>query len=134
MDQKIIERVKKLREEIEGHNHSYYVLDNPTVDDYTYDMLMQELNGLEEQYPELADKNSPTQRVGGEALNLFEKVEGESKIFHDKTKFQQYLPTNPGLQRIIKWKLQHKEGNYALEKARKPLRLVCTGESVDYRS
>lgn len=75
MDQKIIDRVKKLREEIERHNHSYYVLDNPTVDDYTYDMLMQELKGLEEQYPELADKNSPTQRVGGEALNLFEKVE-----------------------------------------------------------
>lgn len=75
MDRKIIDKVKKLREEIERHNHSYYVLDNPTVDDYTYDMLMQELKGLEEQYPELADKNSPTQRVGGEALNLFEKVE-----------------------------------------------------------
>lgn len=75
MDREIIDKVKKLREEIEGHNHSYYVLDNPTVDDYTYDMLMQELKGLEEQYPELADKNSPTQRVGGEALNLFEKVE-----------------------------------------------------------
>lgn len=75
MEQKVIDRVKKLREEIEGHNYSYYVLDNPTVDDYTYDMLMQELKGLEEQYPELADKNSPTQRVGGEALNLFEKVE-----------------------------------------------------------
>ena len=56
MDKKIIERVKKLREEIEGHNYSYYVLDNPTVDDYTYDMLMQELKGLEEKYPELADK------------------------------------------------------------------------------
>ncbi|MDE6600216.1 MAG: NAD-dependent DNA ligase LigA, partial [Oscillospiraceae bacterium] len=75
MEQKVIDRVKKLREEIEGHNYSYYVLDNPTVDDYTYDMLMQELKVLEEQYPELADKNSPTQRVGGEALNLFEKVE-----------------------------------------------------------
>lgn len=75
MDREIIDKVKKLREEIEGHNHSYYVLDNPTVDDYTYDMLMQELKGLEEQYPELEDKNSPTQRVGGEALNLFEKVE-----------------------------------------------------------
>lgn len=74
MDKKIIERVKKLREEIEGHNYSYYVLDNPTVDDYTYDMLMQELKGLEEKYPELADKNSPTQRVGGEALSTFEKV------------------------------------------------------------
>lgn len=75
MEKNVIDRVKKLREEIERHNHSYYVLDNPTVDDYTYDMLMQELKGLEEQYPELADKNSPTQRVGGEALNLFEKVE-----------------------------------------------------------
>lgn len=74
MDQKIIERVKKLREELEEHNYNYYVLDNPTVDDYTYDMLMQELKGLEEQYPELADKNSPTQRVGGEALSTFEKV------------------------------------------------------------
>lgn len=74
MDKKIIERVKKLREEIEGHNYSYYVLDNPTVDDYTYDMLMQELKGLEEKYPELADKNSPTQRVGGEALSTFEKI------------------------------------------------------------
>lgn len=74
MDKKIIERVKKLHEEIEGHNYSYYVLDNPTVDDYTYDMLMQELKGLEEKYPELADKNSPTQRVGGEALSTFEKV------------------------------------------------------------
>ena len=75
MEQKIIDRVNSLKSEIEQHNYNYYVLDNPTVDDYTYDMLMQELKGLEEQYPELADKNSPTQRVGGEALNLFEKVE-----------------------------------------------------------
>ncbi|MCH5348121.1 MAG: NAD-dependent DNA ligase LigA [Oscillospiraceae bacterium] len=75
MDKKIIDRVKSLRSEIEQHNYNYYVMDNPTVDDYTYDMLMQELKGLEEKYPELADKNSPTQRVGGEALNLFEKVE-----------------------------------------------------------
>ena len=75
MEQKIIDRVNSLKSEIEQHNYNYYVLDNPTVDDYTYDMLMQELKGLEEKYPELADKNSPTQRVGGEALNLFEKVE-----------------------------------------------------------
>ena len=75
LEQKIIDRVNSLRSEIEQHNYNYYVMDNPTVDDYTYDMLMQELKGLEESYPELADKNSPTQRVGGEALNLFEKVE-----------------------------------------------------------
>jgi hypothetical protein len=46
-------------------------------------------------------------------------INGETKVFHDKTKYTQYLSTNPALQRIIKEKLQHKEKNYALEKARK---------------
>jgi hypothetical protein len=46
-------------------------------------------------------------------------MHGETKVFHDKTKFTQYLSMNPALQRIIKGKLQNKEGNYALEKARK---------------
>jgi hypothetical protein len=46
-------------------------------------------------------------------------IDGETKVFHDKTKFTQYLSTNPDLQRIIKGKYQHKDGNYNLEKARK---------------
>jgi hypothetical protein len=46
-------------------------------------------------------------------------TDGESNIFHDKTKFTQYLSINPALQRIIDGKHQHKEGNYTLEKARK---------------
>jgi hypothetical protein len=46
-------------------------------------------------------------------------IHGETKVFHDKTKFTQYLSTNPALQRIIKGKHQHKDGSYALEKARK---------------
>jgi hypothetical protein len=46
-------------------------------------------------------------------------IGGGTKIFHDKTKFTQYLSTNPALQRIIDEKCQHKEGNYTLEKARK---------------
>lgn len=75
MEQKIINRVNELREKLEQFNHEYYVLDNPSVDDYTYDMMMQELKKFESDYPELADPNSPTQRVGGEALNDFEKVE-----------------------------------------------------------
>jgi hypothetical protein len=49
------------------------------------------------------------------SINIVEKP----KVFHDKTKFTQYLSTNPALHRIIKGKLQHKEVNYALEKARK---------------
>jgi len=46
-------------------------------------------------------------------------IDGETKVFQDKTEFSQYLSMNPALQRIIKGKLQHKEGNEALEKARK---------------
>jgi hypothetical protein len=46
-------------------------------------------------------------------------MDGETKVFHDKTKFPQYLSRNPALQRIIKGKHQHKDGNYTLEKARK---------------
>lgn len=75
MEQSIIDRVNELRTTLEKYNYEYYVMDNPSVEDYTYDMMMQELKALEEKYPELADKNSPTQRVGGEALNVFEKVE-----------------------------------------------------------
>ncbi|MGN1135852.1 MAG: NAD-dependent DNA ligase LigA [Oscillospiraceae bacterium] len=75
MEQSIIDRVNELRTTLEKYNYEYYVMDNPSVEDYTYDMMMQELKALEEKYPELADPNSPTQRVGGEALNVFEKVE-----------------------------------------------------------
>ena len=46
-------------------------------------------------------------------------IDGETKVLHDKTKFTQYLSLNPALQRIIKGKQQHKDGNYTLEKARK---------------
>lgn len=71
----IFDKIKKLSSEIEKHNKNYYVLDNPEIPDYEYDMMMQELKKLESEYPEFAFENSPTKRVGGEALNTFEKVE-----------------------------------------------------------
>lgn len=64
-----------LSEEIEKHNYSYYVLDDPTIEDYEYDMLMQELYRLEKAYPELITPQSPSQRVGGMAESTFEKVQ-----------------------------------------------------------
>lgn len=67
-------RISELSEEIEKHSYKYYVLDNPDISDYDFDMLMQELKGLEKEYPELIQPDSPTQRVGGFALNTFEKV------------------------------------------------------------
>jgi hypothetical protein len=50
---------------------------------------------------------------------LLNSIDGEMKVFHDKTKCTQYRSMNPALQRITKGKLQHKEGNYTLKKARK---------------
>ena len=68
------ERVEALRGEIERHNHNYYDMDAPTIEDDEYDALMRELRGLEQEFPELLTPDSPSQRVGGTALNTFEKV------------------------------------------------------------
>jgi len=67
-------RIEKLREEIELHNHRYYVLDQPEISDAEYDRLMGELEKLENQVPELRTPNSPTQRVGAPPLETFEIV------------------------------------------------------------
>ena len=67
-------KVERLREEIEYHNHRYYILDQPEISDAEYDHLMKELERLEEQYPELRSPNSPTQRVGAPPLEAFEIV------------------------------------------------------------
>ncbi len=64
----------KLRRELEYHNKLYYVLDAPVISDYEYDMLMQRLKALEALHPELITPDSPTQRVGGQALSQFEPV------------------------------------------------------------
>ena len=69
------EKVNKLVETLNYHSRKYYVEDNPEIDDYDYDMMQQELKSLEEQYPDLLRPDSPTQRVGGEPIAIFEKVE-----------------------------------------------------------
>lgn len=67
--------ILKLRRELERHNKLYYVLDAPEISDYEYDMLMNRLKQLEAEHPELVTPDSPTQRVGGEALSQFEQVQ-----------------------------------------------------------
>ena len=66
--------ILRLRRELEYHNKLYYVLDAPVISDYEYDMLMQQLKALEAEHPELITPDSPTQRVGGQALSQFEPV------------------------------------------------------------
>jgi DNA ligase (NAD+) len=68
------QRATALRGEIEYHNYRYYVLDDPEISDAEYDALMQELEGLEERYPELRGPNSPTQRVGAPPVEEFGTV------------------------------------------------------------
>ena len=73
--QKMRERIMELRKIIEYHNHLYYVLDKPEIEDAEYDSLMRELIKIEKEYPELLREDSPSQRVGGSPLESFSKVE-----------------------------------------------------------
>ena len=69
------ERAAKLRRELNYHNHRYYTLDDPEIQDWQYDALIKELREIEAQHPELLTPDSPTQRVGGEPSAAFAEVE-----------------------------------------------------------
>ena len=68
-------RIAELTEILKEANYRYYVLDDPQIQDFEYDRLLRELEELEMAHPELAKEDSPTRRVGGEALSQFAKVE-----------------------------------------------------------
>ena len=70
----IKERILELTQILNDANYRYYVLDDPKMLDFEYDALLRELEVLEAEHPELAEPDSPTQRVGGEALSAFQKV------------------------------------------------------------
>jgi DNA ligase (NAD+) len=72
--------VEQLRAIIRQHDHRYYVLDAPVITDAEYDALYTQLERLEQQFPELATADSPTQRVGGEPIDAFEKVEHPEQL------------------------------------------------------
>lgn len=69
------ERIELLRARLHQYNYEYHVLDKPTISDLDYDKLLRELMDLEAAHPEYADPNSPTQKVGGQVLDAFDKVE-----------------------------------------------------------
>ncbi len=70
----IKERIKRLRDELNRHNHNYYVLNSPEISDKEFDMMMKELEFLEKENPEYADELSPTRRVGSDLTKGFEHV------------------------------------------------------------
>lgn len=76
-----MDRIKELVELINKYNYEYHTLDNPSVSDLEYDRLMQELIKLENQFPEYKLKESPTQKVGGEIIDKFDKVKHKIPMF-----------------------------------------------------
>lgn len=72
MDEK--QRIEQLRQELHEHNYRYYVLNQPVIDDQEFDLMMHELQDLEARHPEMADPNSPTQRVGSDLQTGFRQV------------------------------------------------------------
>lgn len=68
------ERILALRKQLNEHNYKYYVLNEPDITDFEFDALMRQLQQLEAQHPELADPNSPTQRVGSDLNQEFKQV------------------------------------------------------------
>lgn len=74
MSNTVLEQIQTLRSKLEDFNYQYYVLDNPTVPDAEYDRVMKELKKLEAEHPEFLTADSPSQKVGGQALNKFDQV------------------------------------------------------------
>ena len=77
----IEQKIEQLREELRQHNYNYYVLDNPTISDYDFDIKLKSLQELEDKYPEYFDATSPTQRVGGEITKSFNTVTHTHRMY-----------------------------------------------------
>ena len=77
----IQERILALREELNQHNYNYYVLDNPSISDFEFDIKLKELKKLEDENPIFFDINSPTQRVGGMITKNFATVQHEFRMY-----------------------------------------------------
>lgn len=75
------QKIQSLRDELRQHNYNYYILDNPTISDYEFDMKLKELQALEEAHPEFYDENSPTKRVGGTITKNFNTVVHDFRMY-----------------------------------------------------
>ena len=101
--------IQDLRDELNQHNHNYYVLDTPTISDFEFDQKLKQLQELENQHPEFYDDNSPTQRVGGTITKNF------NTVFHDYRMYS--LENSYSKEDLIDWenRIQKVLGNVTLQ-------------------
>lgn len=102
-------QIQTLRNELNQHNHSYYVLDQPTISDFEFDQKLKQLQDLEAQHPEFFDANSPSQRVGGTITKNFETVAHENRMYS--------LDNSYSREDLLDWevKIQKMLGNVSLD-------------------
>jgi DNA ligase (NAD+) len=105
----IFNTIQVLQEELNQHNHQYYVLDAPTISDFDFDLKLKQLQELETKHPEFFDPNSPTQRVGGTITKNFATVVHEHRMYS--------LDNSYSKEDLIDWehKIQRVLGNVNLE-------------------
>ncbi|WP_309641605.1 NAD-dependent DNA ligase LigA [Flavobacterium sp.] len=105
----IIQTILNLREELNLHNHNYYVLDAPTISDFEFDQKLKQLQELENQNPQYFDENSPTQRVGGTITKNFQTVAHDYRMYS--------LDNSYSKEDLIDWenRIQKVLGSVALE-------------------
>ncbi|KAB1157689.1 NAD-dependent DNA ligase LigA [Flavobacterium luteum] len=105
----IQQTIQTLREELNLHNHNYYVLDKPIISDYEFDQKLKQLEDLEKKHPEYFDENSPTQRVGGTITKNFQTVTHEHRMYS--------LDNSYSKEDLIEWenRIQKVLGNVTLE-------------------
>lgn len=105
----VLQKIQALREELNQHNYNYYVLDNPTITDYEFDIKLKELQDLEAKHPEFFDDNSPTVRVGGAVTKNFNTVVHEFRMYS--------LDNSYSREDLLDWenRIQKILGNVSLE-------------------
>lgn len=96
-------RIDYLKQEIAKHNKAYYVEDAPLISDFEYDALMEELKSLERAFPQFLDPDSPTQKVGGEALPAFATVHHPQPLLSLENAFSRMIlkPLLPDCKKLV---------------------------------
>jgi DNA ligase (NAD+) len=141
-------RAESLRERIRHHNYLYHVLDDPEIPDADYDRLLQELRELEATHPELLSPDSPTQRVGGEAVSAFRPVRHRVPMLsldnafeeEDLVNFDRRVRERLGAEAVVEYWAEPKLDGLAVSLLYEEGRLVCaatrgdgaTGEDVTH--
>lgn len=135
ISKEVQERYKKLKETIERHSYLYHTLDKPEISDTAYDSLLTELSILEEKYPSLKNTKTPTERVGGEILKEFKKVNHEVRqwSYDDVFDFEELKKWEEKIKNFIrKESLENEKLEYCCELKIDGLKIVLTYENGSF--